>query len=737
MSASIYALVDQRVADLRTKVKAYLPNADLEVLHRGYEYARMKHVGQTRKNGEPYIGHPVEVAHFASDLGLDMDSLLAALLHDVVEDTETSEDEIRHEFGDSVAFLVGSLTKISKLQFESKEHAQAENVRKLVVTMSQDIRVVLIKLADRLHNMLTLEHMSQSGQQRIARETLDIYAPIAHRLGIHWVKSQLEDAAFRFLQPEEYRSLASQIQVKRVEREAYVERVLKQVRVIMQESGVKCEVQGRPKHLYSIHQKITKSRTEFENIYDLTAFRVIVDSKNECYEAVGIVHALWRPVPGRFKDYIAEPKPNGYRSLHTVVLGPEGQRIEFQIRTEDMHRVAEYGVAAHIGYKEGRASTSIDSKQLQWLRELSATASSTADSRAFLDIAKTDLFTDEIYIVTPKGTVVALPKGSTPVDFAYAIHSEVGDRCKIAMVNGKVASLRHELKNGDTVNIITAKDQKPRQEWLEFAISTRAKAKIKQAIANERREKDLLAGRAMLSAELLKAGLRIDAVAKRGDLAAVAELMKYQNAENLIVAVGSYRVKPSTIVQRILPPETAAKSTPMVEQAKRFGEKLVDALMFRKASKDIIRVSGLDGETETTYARCCDPVPGDPIVGYVSRRGSIHIHNENCTRRHLLDEMRMVDVAWAPQSSTPNDKTPRRNVMIRVICHDGTGMLAEMTQALASKGVNIRNAMCRSGADRRGHNLFEVEVTDSRQLEEALKMLRNVTGVISAERVRG
>jgi GTP pyrophosphokinase len=303
--------------------------------------------------------------------------------------------------------------------------------------------------------------------------------------------------------------------------------------------------------------------------------------------------------------------------------------------------------------------------------------------------------------VTPKGTVVALPKGSTPVDFAYAIHSEVGDHCKIAMVNGKVASLRHELKNGDTVNIITAKDQKPRQEWLEFAVSTRAKAKIKQAIANERREKDLLAGRAMLSAELLKAGLRIEAVTKRGDLAAVAELMKFQNAENLIVAVGSYRIKASTVVQRILPPETAAKPTPMVEQAKRFGEKLVDALMFRKASKDVIRVSGLDGATETTYARCCDPVPGDPIVGYVSRRGSIHIHNENCTRRYLLDEMRMVDVAWAPQSSSPNDKTPRRNVMIRVICHDGTGMLAEMTQALASKGVNIRNAMCRAGADRR------------------------------------
>jgi guanosine-3',5'-bis(diphosphate) 3'-pyrophosphohydrolase len=734
MEAGEYAQVDQRMADLRTKVTAQHPGADFGLVQRAYLYAREKHSGQVRKSGEPYIGHPVEVAHFAADLRMDVSCLCAALLHDVVEDTETTEEEIRDLFGEEIAFLVGSLTKISKLKFESKEHAQAENIRKLVIAMSQDIRVVLIKLADRLHNMYTLEHMSESGQQRIAQETLEIYAPIAHRLGIHWIKSQLEDAAFRYMEPDEYRALAARIAVKRAERQAYVERVLQKIRDVMKEAEVSCQVQGRPKHLYSVWRKMVDSRTDFENIYDLMAFRIVVDSKNACYEAIGIVHNVWKPVPGRFKDYIAEPKSNGYRSLHTVVIGPEGHRIEVQIRTEEMHSIAEYGVAAHVGYKEGRKMAGLEQTQIEWLRELSAQATQTADGQTFLATAKSDLFADEIFVLTPKATVVALPKGSTPVDFAYAIHTQVGDHCVHAMVNGRNVPLRHELKNGDVVQIITRSDQQPRSEWLDFAVSARARTKIRQYVTATRRESHITTGRALLSAELMRHNLRLDAITRKGDLLAAAELLKFQTIDLLLVAVGTNKIKPFTVVQRILPPAVPEARPSAITAVKKYGQKIYDSLLARSQPKEIVRVSGVSGETETTYARCCNAVPGDEIVGYVTRRGGIQIHTRECARRHHLDDLRLVDVAWT-QANTPSNEVIQRRVTVRVTCQDSPGMLAEMSAAFTSRGVNITNAHCRTRENGVAHNLFEIMVSNSGQLDEAIRLLKRLKGVTNAERV--
>lgn len=736
MNGADYTQITERLEALKAKLVTYSPDANRSVLQAAYEFARDRHTGQMRKSGEPYIGHPVEVAHFTADMHLDLDCLCAALLHDVVEDTDTSIAEIQSRFGDQVAFLVDSLTKISKLKFASKEHAQAENVRKLVISMSKDIRVVLIKLADRLHNMCTLQHMSQSGQQRIAQETIDIYAPIAHKLGIHWVKSRLEDEAFRYLEPDAYRALAEKLNVKRTERAAYVQRVLIEVQDVMRQANIACEVHGRPKHLYSIHRKMVGSHTEFENVFDLTAFRVIVSAQNECYEALGQIHAAWKPAPGRFKDYISVPKLNGYQSLHTVVSGPEGQRVEFQIRTREMHEIAEFGVAAHVGYKEGRQLKNFETDQLVWLRQLTEQAATEADGTAFLDLAKADILSDMIYVQTPKGSIMELPKGSTPVDFAYAIHSEVGEKCYIAMVDGRSVPLRHELKNGEKVKIITRPDQRPRPEWLEFVKSSRARTKIRSYISAQRREQSLIQGKALLAAELQKHGLRLDTVTKKGDLLAAAELLKMQSVEQLIIAVGTSKVQAATVVSRIVPPTTDTESNPAVTTARKFGQRIAQMLT-RAPAKEVIKVNGLDGATEITYARCCNPVPGDDIVGYVTRRAGIQVHTTECARRLNLNDLQLVDVTWdLIGAGRKSDEAVKRRVTVRVVCKDGPGMLAEMSSAFTSRGVNIANAHCRTREGGVAHNLFEVIVSDSSQLNEAIRQVRKVKGVLQADRVQ-
>jgi len=724
-----------RYEELRHKVRSYAPDADLDLLGRAFVCARDAHEGQTRKSGEPYIGHPVEVTHIVADLHLDISALCAALMHDVIEDTEVTPDEMRSAFGDEITGLVEGLTKISKLKFRSREEAQAENIRKLIVAMSRDPRVVLVKLADRMHNIQTLQHMSESGQRRIAQETLDIYAPIANRLGIHWMKVALEDGSLRYINPEAYYLLADRVRKTRTERQEYVRDTQSVLRDLVREHGIDAEVHGRGKHLYSIHKKMQKSQVDFEHIYDLTAFRVIVGNKAECYEVLGLAHAKWRPVPGRFKDYIAIPKPNGYQSLHTTVIGPAGERIEIQIRTHDMHEIAEFGVAAHWAYKEGKAAAP-RSTHFSWLRDLVATSEEIDDSAEYLESVKMDLFGDEVFVFTPDGDIKSLPRGATPLDFAYSVHSEVGNHCAHAKVNGRVVNLRYELQNGDRVEIITRKDQYPREEWLDIVQSSRAKAKIRQYIRAEKKERAREVARQMLTTELKRFSLKYDRVMKTGDLQAAAELMKFQSVDQMLVAIGYGKLQASTVVEKIVPPETREKkATDTGPQAsmRRFGERL--ASLISRPRRDAIRLAGMDGEVMVTYARCCDPVPGEEIVGYVTRGRGIVVHARNCSRLLNLEEERRVDVEWNLLAAQNAEKT-KRKVSVKVVCRDEPGLLSEMSAAFTSRGVNIAQAHCRTREDGLATNLFDVLVADHGQLTEAMKQVGRIDGVVSVERVR-
>ncbi|TVR03239.1 MAG: bifunctional (p)ppGpp synthetase/guanosine-3',5'-bis(diphosphate) 3'-pyrophosphohydrolase [Deltaproteobacteria bacterium] len=730
--------LESRFGEVVTKVRGYHPSPDIDLFRSAFEFAADRHAGQVRKSGEPYIGHPLEVAAITADLQLDLYSLCAALLHDTVEDTDTSIEEIRERFSDQVAFLVNGLTKIAKLKFQSREEQQAENIRKLIVAMGRDIRVVLVKLADRLHNIRTLEHMSAEGQRRIARETMDIYAPLANRLGISWIKGELEDQSFRYLDPEGYYELATAIQKTRAERERYIRETAGLLRDIVQQRDVKAEISGRPKHFYSIYKKMRESQIGLEQIHDLTAFRVIVDDTSTCYEVLGLVHALWRPVVGRFKDYIAVPKANGYQSLHTTAIGPNGERVEVQIRTQEMHRVAEYGVAAHWAYKEGRSVARDDGQTFKWLRQLIESQAEIHDSREFLDTVKLDLFSDEVFVFTPQGDIKSLPQGATPLDFAYSVHSEVGNRCVHARVNGRVVNLRHTLSNGDTIEIITRSDQRPREEWLDIVKSSRARQKIRQYVRQEKKEKAKDMARGILVSELKRYGLRFEAVLKSGDLDAAAQLLKLQNADQLLIALGYGTLRKEAVIERLVPPDVrprdeAGTSGPTAS-VRRIGERIKS--LIGKQERRGIRLAGMDGEVMVTYARCCNPVYGEEVVGFVTRGRGITVHRTDCNRIEHLEEERRIDVEWESLARGEAEST-RRRVTIRVICRDEPGKLAEMSSALTSRGVNIAQAHCRTREDGLSSNTFDLMVTSIGQLSEAMKQVKRVDGVSSVERVQG
>jgi len=654
------------------------------------------------------------------------------LLHDTVEDTETTLDEIAQHFGAEAAALVDGLTKISKLKFKSREEAQAENIRKLIVSMGRDLRVILVKLSDRLHNIRTIDAMSPASARRIAQETLDIYSPLANRLGINWIKTELEDCAFRAMNPEAYDMLRQRVAMTKSERELYISDVNVTLAGVLRQHGLTAEVHGRPKHFYSIHRKMEKSQIDFDQIYDLTAFRIIVDSKASCYEALGLVHDLWKPVPGRFKDYIAVPKPNGYQSLHTTCLGPKGQRIEIQIRTNDMHRVAEHGVAAHWAYKEG---TSLDASgsQFAWLRELVQNQAEIDDSAQFLDSVRLDLFADEVFVFTPGGDILSLPKGGTALDFAYAVHSEVGSHAVHAKVNGRGVSLRHELANGDTVEILTRADQQPREEWLEIVKSARARAKIRQHIRRGERDRAKEMARTMLSNDLRRYGIRYENVLKSGDLQAAAELLKQQNVDQLLAAIGYGKVQRDSVVAKIVPPETQQRAQKPTGAVRQIGERIAQ-LIGLNTKVGTVKLAGMDGEVMVTYARCCSPVVGEEIVGYVTRGRGVVVHLANCHRIPHLEEERRIEVEWEVLKSQ-SDEATRRRVTVRVVCHDEPGKLAELTAAFSMRGVNITEAHCRTTDDGLATNVFEVVVANAGQLSEAMKTVGKVDGVIRVERV--
>src|ERR1700681_3338197 len=627
------------IADIISKVQQYDPSLDGAWLERVYETADRAHEGQHRASGESYIAHPLSVADILADLEMDRETIAAALLHDVVEDTVLTNEEVAEQFGAEIAALVDGVTKLTRIPYQSKEDAQVENLRKMFLAMAKDIRVIIIKLADRLHNMRTLSSLPEAKQQSIARETIEIYAPIAHRLGIWRVKWDLEDLALRYLDPEAYRDIAERVAKKRVEREEAVSFVITNLKSEFEKVGVQADTTGRPKHFYSIHKKMLKGR-DFSTIYDLTAVRVIVDSVKDCYGALGVVHAMWKPLPGRFKDYIAMPKPNMYQSLHTTVVGPGGDPLEVQIRTWEMHRTSEYGIAAHWRYKEGPKKD----EKLTWLRSLLEWQNDMRDSRTFMENLKLDLFDTQVFIFSPKGDVFSMPATATPLDFAYQVHTDVGHHCVGAKVNGKIVPLDSHIKNGDIVEILTNKSSRPSLDWLTQVKTSGAKHKIKQWFRKEKKEENTLRGQEAVESELARAGLRVD-VARGDAIEKVAHKLNYVNPTDLFAAIGFGDVTAGNVVQRLREESktdnVVAIPLPRPATARRVA---------RNASG--IRIAGVD-DVLVRLSKCCSPVPGDPIMGFVTIGKGVSVHRADCPNTAYMNAApeRILEAEWLGQAS--------------------------------------------------------------------------------------
>ncbi len=730
-----------RLSDILQRVSAYHPDPDLDIIKKAYVYSAKVHQGQVRKSGEPYLVHPLEVAGILAELKLDEASIVAGLLHDTIEDTLATTEELSDLFGSEVSLLVDGVTKLSKFSASaslSQEEKQAENFRKMIIAMAQDIRVILVKLADRTHNMRTLDFMSPEKQQRIAQETLDIYAPLANRLGISWIKTELEDQSLKYLKPLEYNELADKLHKRMKERGKYIEDVVELLSGKLKERNLVGTVSGRPKHIYSIWKKMKAQGIEFEQVQDIIAFRMLMPSIPACYEALGLIHQLWKPVPGRFKDFIAIPKPNMYQSLHTTMIGPMGQRIEVQIRTEEMHKIAEEGIAAHWAYKEGRNVVSRDDEKFAWLRQLMEWQQDLKDPKEFLETVKVDLFTDEVFVFTPRGDVRSLPRGATPVDFAYAIHSDVGSRCVGAKVNGKIVPLRYKLKNGDTVEVLTSPAAHPSKDWLTFVKTSRAQQRIRGFIKQQQRDKSVQLGRELAEREFRRYGLNFNKLMKAGDLKSHAHTMGYRIEEDLLAAIGYGKISPNQIIQRIIPPEKLAQEqrpqaasagqssgvlgtsfTRMTEVAKK---------LVGRQSKSGVQIGGVD-DVLVRFGRCCNPVPGDPIAGFITRGRGVTVHTVACEKALATDPERRVAVNWDVRGDF------KRPVTLRVLTADRPGLLADISNTFSKRGVNISQANCRATGDDRAVNTFEVTISDLKQLTDLMRSIEALSGVFSVERI--
>ncbi len=714
-----------RFNDVLERLTSYNPHADVELLKKAYVFSAKVHLGQLRLSGEPYLTHPLEVAGILTQLRLDVASVATGLLHDTVEDTFTTLKEVRDNFGEEVAQLVDGLTKISQISLRSSEEGQAENYRKMILAMVKDIRVILIKLADRLHNMRTLDYQNSAKQVEIAQETLDIYVPLAHRLGIDWMKSELEDLAFKYLHPDLYEDIQRKIAKKQKERMRYIDEVNRILMKKLYENHIEGQVTGRIKQTYSIYLKMKDQNIDFDQVYDITAFRVIVNTVKECYDVLGIIHSLWKPIPGKFKDYIGLPKDNMYQSLHTSVIGLYGERIEIQIRTQEMHTIAEEGIAAHWKYKEGRLIEEADDKRFTWLRQLLEWQRDLKDSAEFLETVKVDLFPNEVYVFTPKGEVKQFPRGSTPVDFAYAIHSDVGTHCIGAKVNSKIVPLRYEFRSGDTVEITTSPSQKPSKDWLKFVKTSRAKAKIRQWFKTEEREKSINLGKELLEKELRKYDLQQAKLIKSGELAKVANEFSFQDVDDLIASVGYGKVTANQIIGKILPPERLEQKEEQEEgRLKRLIQKVT-----RSGPKDALLIKGVDNVV-VRYAGCCNPLPGDRVVGFITRGRGVTIHTSDCKNIMDNDPNRKVDVEW------DSAKEYNYPVRIRIYSEDKKGMLADISNSITSNKANITNARVETTDEKKSIGTFEVEIRDLNHLKKVIKGLEKIKGVYRVERMR-
>ncbi len=707
------------------EIPKYQPGVDLDVVKRAYRFSEISHQGQQRASGEPYLQHPLEVAGLLVNFKMDVTTVTAGLLHDVLEDTRATKDDLAREFGPEIADLVDGVTKIGKLAFYSREERQAENFRKMLVAMARDIRVLMIKLADRLHNMRTLDYLSADKGRKVAQETLDIYAPLAHRLGMAKVKAELEDLALRTLHAEDYADLQRRVAKRRLEREAEINQVIAILEKKLGEVGIEAQIRGRPKHFFSIWKKMHDQGREFDEIYDLTAVRVITQTVRDCYGALGVIHSLWKPVPGRFKDFIAMPKVNMYQSLHTTVIGPKGDPVEIQIRTWEMHRVAEEGIAAHWLYKEKKSDKDKFDASLVWLRQLMEWQQEMKDPREFMETVRVDLFPDEVYVFTPKGDVKALSEGSTPIDFAYAVHTQVGHRCAGAKVNGKLVPLRYTLRQGDIVEIVTSPTQHPSRDWLKIVKSTRARSKINQWLKAEERVRSLSLGRELFEREARKYRLSPATLLASEEMKKVLGDLGFPSIDDLLASVGYGKTGLHQVLAKLAPGE--------VLEAERVHEAKAPKTARPARTDGGVKIRGVE-DLLVRFARCCAPVHGDPIVGFITRGRGLTVHTRDChtVTQGLLDRERVVGVEWDVAEPVA------RPVKIAVyIGRDRPGLLAEISTAISSRHGNITKAEITVTEDRKGINHFVVEVGDLRQLQDILQAIREVKDVIKVERVRG
>jgi GTP pyrophosphokinase len=715
-----------RFEDIQETVQRHHPEADLDILRRAYIFSAVEHKGQVRASGEPYLVHPLEVAAILAEMRMDPICVAVGLLHDVLEDTLTTPERLQEYFGKDVLHIVEGVTKISKIPYATSEERQAETYRKMLLAMVDDIRVILVKLADRLHNMRTLQHLPDDRRQRISRETLDIYAPIAGRLGMAKVKNELEDLAFQYLDPGGYKTLAARVQERRQAASQFIERIRSTVAEKLRSAGIAATVEGRIKRLHSIQQKLKRQRIDLEQVYDFVALRVLVETVPDCYAALGVLHNTWRPVPGRIKDFIAMPRPNGYQSLHTSVIGDEGQPFEVQIRTHEMHRVAEEGIAAHWKYKEGRTGVDKDDHAFSWLRQLLEWQQEVKDPHEFLNSLKLDLYPEEVYCFTPKGEVRMLPRGASPIDFAYAIHTEVGHQCVGARVNGKMVPLRYKLKNGDIVEIVTSAGHKPSRDWLGFTVTNKAKAKVRHYLNTAEKQQALEIGRKHLERELRRYDLSLKRVVQEPSaLESLAqELGVGTRLDDLFAGLGYGKVSVRQVLARLVPAEKLDKKT---DQKPR---PVVDAVRrLLRRGDERITVKGTD-DLLVYRAKCCNPIMGEPIVGYITRGKGVSVHSVSCANvtNLVYDPERRIAVEWEAGAEGGYE------VRLAVELEDRPGALAAVTAALAAMKTDVRDAQVRTFDDNTASIEITVRINDTKHLDKVLKSVRGVSGVIDVAR---
>ena len=716
----------RRLSDIVDQVSEYHPAADMALIEQAYVFSAKAHQGQVRLSGEPYLSHPLEVAGILAEQKLDVASITAGLLHDTLEDTIASPDSLTQIFGPEIATIVDGVTKLSQINFATHAEHQAENMRKMILAMATDIRVLLVKLADRLHNMRTLGFQTPDKQLAIAQETLDLYAPLSSRLGMHKVQSELEDLSLFYLDHETYQEIQSSIMRQRGERARYIREAMEQIKVKTDEFKISVRLEGRSKHLYSIYRKMQQQNLPIDQVYDVMACRIIADSVRDCYVCLGIIHSMFKPIPGRFKDYISLPKENGYQSLHTTVVGPRGERIEFQIRTEEMHQYAENGIAAHWRYKDRGQSPDTETERFAWLGSLLEWIQDLKDPTEFLTSLKEGLFPHDVYVFTPGGEVKELPRGATPVDFAYAVHSEVGHRCTGAKVNGVIVPLRYQLRNGDTVEVLTSKRHGPSKDWLSFVVTPRARNKIRQWFKVEERTRSVALGRELLEKSFRRSGLNFNEILKNGELDEAAQKFSLNETEDLLAAVGFGKLTVNQVLGKIRPQEE--------EKVPSLVDRMLKAVRGKK-HHEAVKVHGVD-DVLIRFAACCHPLPGEDIIGYITQGRGVSIHSANCKHMSKVDPQRRIDVEWDIGEEEGEGEEVTYPVHIQVACEERRGTLAELSGAISEANANISYAHVETTPDQHGLCDFTVHVTDKEHLRRVVQSLKRLKCVQKVTRLR-